>query len=130
MNQRRFGGHCAAGRNGALLCVALPEMQPETRMPGSFLTAPWELIMKTVARVGLGALLAAVSISTAFAQPQARPNDPSAPKTRADVRADLIEWRAAGYDPLDWIDYPENAQRAGRIVAARRAQQAGETMTQ
>jgi hypothetical protein len=38
---------------------------------------------------------------------------------------DLIEWRAAGYDPLDWIDYPENAQRAGRIVAARRAQQAG-----
>ncbi|CAB3800962.1 hypothetical protein LMG28614_05284 [Paraburkholderia ultramafica] len=86
--------------------------------------------MKTVSRVGLGALLAAVSISTAFAQPQARPYDPSAPKTRADVRADLVEWRAAGYDPLDWIDYPCNALRAGRIVAARRAQQAGETMTQ
>lgn len=86
--------------------------------------------MKTVFQVGLGALLAAVSISTAFAQMQAQPNDPSAPKTRAQVRADLIEWLNAGYDPLDWVNYPENAQRAGRIVAARRAQQAGETITQ
>jgi hypothetical protein len=86
--------------------------------------------MKIVSQVGLGALLAAVTISTAFAQMQAQPNDPSAPKTRAQVRADLIEWRAAGYDPLDWIDYPDNALRAGRIVAARRAKQAGETMTQ
>lgn len=86
--------------------------------------------MKTVFQIGLGALLAAVSISTAFAQMQAQPNDPSAPKTRAQVRADLIEWLNAGYDPLDWVNYPENAQRAGRIVAARRAQQAGETITQ
>jgi hypothetical protein len=86
--------------------------------------------MKMVSQVGFGALLAAMTISTAFAQTQAQPNDPSAPKTRAQVRADLIEWRAAGYDPLDWIDYPENAQRAGRIVAARRAQQAGGTITQ
>jgi hypothetical protein len=86
--------------------------------------------MKNVSRIGLGALLAAVSISAAWAQTQTQPNDPSAPKTRAQVRADLIEWRAAGYDPLDWIDYPENAQRAGRIVAAQRAQQAGGTITQ
>jgi hypothetical protein len=85
--------------------------------------------MKIVSRVGLGALLAAVSIGSAFAQ-MAQPSDPNAPKTRAQVRADLVEWRAAGYDPLDWIDYPQNAQRAGRIVAARRAQQAGATMTQ
>jgi hypothetical protein len=86
--------------------------------------------MKMVSRIGFGALLAAVSISTALAQTMAQPGDPSGPKTRAQVRADLIEWRAAGYDPLDWIDYPENAQRAGRIVAARRAQQAGAMMTQ
>lgn len=84
--------------------------------------------MTMFAQVGLGTLLAAVTISTAFAQTQARPHDPSAPKTRAQVKADLIEWRAAGYDPLDWIDYPENAQRAGRIVADRRAQHAGGTM--
>ncbi|PRY09626.1 MULTISPECIES: DUF4148 domain-containing protein [unclassified Paraburkholderia] len=85
--------------------------------------------MKIVSLAGFGALLAAVSMSTAFAQ-SARPYDPSAPKTRAQVKADLTEWRAAGYDPLDWINYPENAQRAGRIVAARRAQESGGTMTQ
>jgi hypothetical protein len=86
--------------------------------------------MKLMSQVGLGALLAAVSIGTAVAQTMAQPSDPSAPKTRAQVRADLIEWRAAGFDPLDWNDYPQNAQRAGQIVAARRAQQAGTTMTQ
>ena len=85
--------------------------------------------MKIISLVGLGAILAAVSMSTAFAQ-SARPYDPSAPKTRAQVKADLAEWRAAGYDPLDWIDYPQNAQRAGRIVAARHAQESGGTMTQ
>ncbi|HZZ05253.1 DUF4148 domain-containing protein [Paraburkholderia sp.] len=86
--------------------------------------------MKIVSLVGLGALLAAVSMSTAFAQTSVRPYDQSGPLTRAQVRADLAEWRAAGYDPLDWIDYPDNAQRAGRIVAARRAQQMGGSMTQ
>lgn len=86
--------------------------------------------MKIASQVGLGALLAAVCMSTAFAQTLARPYDPSAPKTRAEVKADLAEWRAAGYDPLDWIDYPDNALRAGRIVAARRAQESGGTMTQ
>jgi hypothetical protein len=85
--------------------------------------------MKIVYRVGFGAMLAAIFMSTALAQ-AARPYDPSAPKTRAEVRADLAEWRAAGYDPLDWIDYPCNAQQAGRIVAMRRAQQAGGSMTQ
>ncbi len=86
--------------------------------------------MRIASLVGLGALLTAVSMSNAFAQTSVRANDPSAPKTRAEVRADLADWRAAGYDPLDWIDYPDNAQRAGRIVAARRAQAAGGTMTQ
>ncbi|WP_233805272.1 DUF4148 domain-containing protein [Paraburkholderia sp. HP33-1] len=74
-------------------------------------------------RIGLGALLAAVSISTVYAQAVTQPADPSAPKTRAQVRADLVDWLAAGYDPNDWVNYPENAQRAGRIVAQRRAQQ-------
>jgi hypothetical protein len=69
--------------------------------------------------------LAATSISSAFAQTPTPSRDPQAPKTRAEVRADLVEWRAAGYDPLDWIDYPDNAQRASRIVAARRAQANG-----
>ena len=85
--------------------------------------------MKIATRIGLGALLAAIGIGSAFAQ-TSQSNDPSAPKTRAQVRADLADWRAAGYDPLDWINYPGNAQRAGRIVAQRRAQAAGATSVQ
>ena len=83
--------------------------------------------MKIAFRTGLGALLATLGMSAALAQAPAQTYDPSAPKTRAQVKADLKEWLAAGYDPLDWIDYPANAQRAGRIVAAQRAQRAGET---
>jgi hypothetical protein len=85
--------------------------------------------MKIASLAGLGVLLAAVGMNSAFAQ-TSRPYDPSAPKTRAQVKADLAEWRAAGYDPLDWIDYPQNAQRAGSIVAARRAHQAGGSTAQ
>ncbi|MGF6964988.1 hypothetical protein OKW43_001993 [Paraburkholderia sp. WC7.3g] len=72
--------------------------------------------------MGLGALLAAMGISTVYAQAVTQPADPSAPKTRAQVRAELVEWLAAGYDPLDWVNYPENAQRAARIVAQQREQ--------
>ncbi|MBB5504445.1 DUF4148 domain-containing protein [Paraburkholderia atlantica] len=85
--------------------------------------------MNLFSRIGLGALVAAVSISTVYAQAVMQPTDPSAPKTRAQVRADLIEWLAAGYDPNDWVDYPENAQEAGRIVAQRRAERQGLTPT-
>ncbi|MGF6639113.1 hypothetical protein OKW38_005423 [Paraburkholderia sp. MM5496-R1] len=85
--------------------------------------------MKLSSRIGLGALLAAVGISTVYAQAVTQPADPSAPKTRAQVRADLAEWLAAGYDPFDWIDYPENAQRASRIVAQHREQQQGNART-
>ncbi|XUW90565.1 DUF4148 domain-containing protein [Burkholderia sp. M6-3] len=86
--------------------------------------------MKVFFRFVPGALLAAASMSAAFAQSSTRAYDPSAPKTRAEVKADLVEWRAAGYDPLDWINYPYNAQRAARIVAERRAQQPAPSVTQ
>ncbi|KXU82429.1 hypothetical protein CI15_33380 [Paraburkholderia monticola] len=85
--------------------------------------------MNLFSRIGLGALLTVVTISTVYAQPVTQPTDPSAPKTRAQVRADLLEWLAAGYDPFDWINYPENAQRAGRIVAQRRAEQGNSSST-
>ncbi|RAR65194.1 uncharacterized protein DUF4148 [Paraburkholderia unamae] len=79
--------------------------------------------MTPLPRVALGMLAGACCFASAAAL--AQPYDPSQPLTRAQVRADLVEWRQAGYDPLDWIDYPENAQRAGAIVAQRRAQHAG-----
>jgi len=76
--------------------------------------------MKAIPNISLGALLAACCITSAFAQTPG-PCNPNAPKTRAEVKADLKQWLAAGYDPLDWADYPDNAQRAGRIVAQQRA---------
>jgi hypothetical protein len=79
--------------------------------------------MKLFSRIAAGALLGTLLVPAAFAAAQSY--DPSAPKTRAEVKADLVAWRAAGYDPLNWIDYPVNAQQAGAIVAARRAHSAG-----
>jgi hypothetical protein len=77
--------------------------------------------MNTLSRITLGALLAACCASTAFAQMSQGSCNPNAPKTRAEVKADYLQWRAAGYDPQDWIDYPFNAQRASWIVSQRRA---------
>ncbi len=34
------------------------------------------------------------------------------PLTREQVRADLVRVERAGYNPLDWIHYPENIQAA------------------
>jgi hypothetical protein len=82
--------------------------------------------MSLTSRALLGALLGAWCASTAIAQAANPSCDPYAPKTRAEVKADLRDWLAAGYDPLDWIDYPDNALRASRIVFQRRAQ-AGNT---
>ncbi|SAK58209.1 hypothetical protein AWB79_02505 [Caballeronia hypogeia] len=76
--------------------------------------------MTSIPRLILGALTLCCAAS-AFAQPQT-PTDPNAPKTRAQVRQDYLQWRAAGYDPNDWLNYPDNAIRASRIVAQREAQ--------
>ncbi|HEY1610770.1 MAG TPA: DUF4148 domain-containing protein [Paraburkholderia sp.] len=75
--------------------------------------------MKSVSRLMLGLVAAGCAVVCASAL--ASPVGSNGPKTRAEVRADWLEWRAAGYDPLDWVNYPENAQRAGAIVAERRA---------
>ncbi|CAB3772998.1 DUF4148 domain-containing protein [Paraburkholderia humisilvae] len=77
--------------------------------------------MKRLPRMLLCAIAGAACVTYAFADAPGRSYDPSTPKTRAEVIADFAAWRAAGYDPNDWIDYPENAIAAGRIVAARRA---------
>ena len=75
--------------------------------------------MNSLPRIALGVLAAASCFASVAAS--AQPPSQSTPLTRAQVRADLVEWLQAGYDPLDWINYPENAQRAGAIVAQRRA---------
>jgi hypothetical protein len=85
--------------------------------------------MKNLPCLLAGALFGASCVASAFAQPPAK-YDPNAPKTRAEVKADTLAWLAAGYDPNNWWEYPDNAQRAGRIVAEQRARQAGAGVVQ
>ncbi|MDR5828362.1 DUF4148 domain-containing protein [Caballeronia sp. LP006] len=61
--------------------------------------------------------------ASALAQPVTPIGDPSAPKTRAQVKQEFLAWRAAGYDPNDWLNYPDNAMRAGQIVSQQRQAQ-------
>jgi len=78
--------------------------------------------MKSISRLMLGLL--AAGCACASTSTLAQSTDAYEPKTRAEVRADLIEWLDAGYDPLDWANYPRTAERAGAIVAQRRAARA------
>lgn len=41
------------------------------------------------------------------------------PVTREQVRADLVRLEGAGYNPRDWMHYPENIQAAEQRVAAQ-----------
>lgn len=69
--------------------------------------------MKTLLKVvALSALVAAPIVS--FAQQ-------SQSLTRAQVRADLVAVEKAGYNPTDTYHYPDNIQRAERIVAEQNA---------
>ena len=40
------------------------------------------------------------------------------PLTRAQVRAELVQLEKAGYNPNDWMNYPENIQAAQAKIAA------------
>jgi len=60
-------------------------------------------------------ILAAPAVS--FAQQS------TAPVTRAEVRAELVALEKAGYNPNDWINYPENLQAAQQRVDAERIAQ-------
>lgn len=51
------------------------------------------------------------------------------PLTRAQVRAQLVELEQAGYNPADWVNYPENIQAAEAKVAAKHAAEQGKPST-
>jgi hypothetical protein len=61
----------------------------------------------------LAAIVAIPAVSFAQSQQQ--------PVTRAEVRSELAQLRAAGYDPSDWMHYPENIQAAEQKVAAEKS---------
>lgn len=58
----------------------------------------------------VAAIVAVPALSFAQSQQQ--------PVTRAQVRAELTQLRAAGYDPSDWMHYPENIQAAEAQVGS------------
>ena len=60
----------------------------------------------------------AAVIAALIAAPLAAFAQSSEPLTRAEVRADLVKVEKAGYNPNDWIHYPENIQAAEARVAA------------
>ncbi|KVF01113.1 DUF4148 domain-containing protein [Burkholderia vietnamiensis] len=62
--------------------------------------------------VALAALVAAPVVSFAQSNQQ--------PLTRAQVRAELVQLEKAGYNPNDWMNYPDNIQAAQAKIAAAR----------
>ena len=83
--------------------------------------------MKNETRFMLGILLGTAGVFPALAQTSPESSYQQAPLTRADVQADLVAWRAAGFKPpINYEHYPANAQQAGRIVAEQRAKSLGQ----
>jgi hypothetical protein len=71
--------------------------------------------MKSLLKAAVMAAIVAIP-AVSFAQSQEQQ-----PVTRAEVRGELAQLRAAGYDPSDWMHYPENIQAAEAKVAAEKA---------
>jgi hypothetical protein len=60
-------------------------------------------------------------IAGSFAAPAASFAQSSQPVSRAQVRAELTQVERAGYDPRDYVHYPENIQAAEAKVEAQSA---------
>jgi Domain of unknown function (DUF4148) len=65
-------------------------------------------------------LIEAAVVAALIAAPLAAFAQSEQPLTRAQVRADLVQVEKAGYNPMDWIHYPENIQAAEARVAAEK----------
>lgn len=66
-------------------------------------------------------LVKAAVVAVVFAAPAFSFAQQQQPLTRAQVREELVQLRAAGYDPSDWMHYPDNIQAAQAKLAAQRA---------
>jgi hypothetical protein len=62
----------------------------------------------------------AVAIAALITAPLAAFAQSEQPLTRAQVRADLVQVEKAGYNPNDWMHYPENIQAAEARVSAEK----------
>ncbi|SDG60843.1 DUF4148 domain-containing protein [Paraburkholderia phenazinium] len=70
-------------------------------------------------------LIEAVVIAALITAPLAAFAQSTQGVTRAQVRADLVQVEKAGYNPSDWIHYPENIQAAEARVAAEKGDASG-----
>jgi hypothetical protein len=78
--------------------------------------------MKSIVKAVVAAtIIAAPVFSFAQSNSQAGVQLNNQPLTRAQVRADFERVVKAGYDPLDWIHYPENIQAAEARISAEDA---------
>ncbi|PMS14699.1 hypothetical protein C0Z18_30450 [Trinickia dabaoshanensis] len=69
-------------------------------------------------------LVVAVALVAPVASSFAQSNQPV---TREQVRADLVRLERAGYNPRDWLHYPENIQAAEQRVSAQEGNSAADT---
>lgn len=68
--------------------------------------------MKFSTKMVIAALVVAPAVSFAQSSQQV---------SREQVRTELAQLEKAGYDPHDWVHYPENIQAAQAKVAAQKA---------
>ena len=71
----------------------------------------------------MNSLLKAVVVAAVLAVPAVSFAQQQQPLTRAQVRAELAQLRAAGYNPADWMHYPDNIQAAEAKIHAQTAAQ-------
>jgi Domain of unknown function (DUF4148) len=64
-------------------------------------------------------LVVAAALLSAPIMSYAQSVDNQQPVTRAQVKHELAELEAAGYNPNDWYNYPQNVQAAEAKVAAQ-----------
>lgn len=71
-------------------------------------------------------LLEALVIAALISAPLAAVAQSEQPLTRAQVRAELVQVEKAGYNPSDWMHYPENIQAAeARVASEKQASTSG-----
>jgi hypothetical protein len=63
----------------------------------------------------------AVAVAVLAAPTMSFAQQSNAPLTRAEVQAQLVAVEKAGYNPSDWVDYPQNLQAAEQRVRDEQA---------
>jgi hypothetical protein len=85
----------------------------------------WRRTKQFLEVVVMKSLIEAVVIAALITAPLAAFAEADQGLTRAQVRADLVQVEKAGYNPSDWMHYPQNIQAAEARVAAAKGDTSG-----